>query len=104
MTCGVLPIDKMREHVGPISLILSKIPKEVLEAHYKITLPPRDNKKLYTVSTFLSTYAAKKGWFTGRSLPAEIQAAKYIMKEFTTGKLAFVHLRPDFDPSKHKKV
>jgi hypothetical protein len=26
------------------------------------------------------------------------------MKDFTTGKLPFVHLRPDFDPSKHEKV
>jgi large subunit GTPase 1 len=104
MTCGVLPIDKMRDYIGPMGLILGKIPKEVLEAHYKIILPPRENKKLYTVSTFCSTFAAKKGWFTGRSLPNEFQAAKTIMKDFTTGKLAFVHLRPDFDASKHDKV
>jgi large subunit GTPase 1 len=71
MTCGVLPIDKMRDYIGPMGLILGKVPKEVLEAHYKIILPPRHNKKLYTVSTFCSTFAAKKGWFTGRSLPNE---------------------------------
>jgi large subunit GTPase 1 len=33
MTCGVLPIDKMRDYIGPMGLILGKVPKEVLEAH-----------------------------------------------------------------------
>ena len=32
MICGVLPIDTMREYVSPITLFLSKITKEVIEA------------------------------------------------------------------------
>lgn len=104
MCCGVLPIDKMKEHIRPISLILKRIPKETLEAHYKIKLPPADDPRLYTVSFFLQTYAAKKGWFTGRTLPNESQAAKVILKEYTTGKLPFCMLRPDFDPAIHKNI
>jgi len=101
MCCGVLPIDKMREFTNPIALLLKRIPKEVLEAHYKIKLPPRDDPRLYTVSFFLQTYAAKKGWYTGRTLPNESQAAKHILKEYTTGKLTFCMIRPDFDPEIH---
>lgn len=104
MCCGVLPIDKMREYMAPIALILKRIPKEVLEAHYKINLPPRDDPRLYTVPFMLQTYAAKKGWFTGRSLPNESQAAKTILKDYTTGKLPFCMVRPDFDPAVHTAI
>jgi len=31
LTCGVLPIDTIREYISPISLILSRVAKEVLE-------------------------------------------------------------------------
>lgn len=104
MCCGVLPIDKIREYQSPVGLILQRIPKEVLEAHYKIILPPREDKDLYTVPFFLQTFASKKGWFTGRALPNESQAAKHILKEYTTGKLPFCMLRPDFDPELHTSV
>lgn len=52
MICGVLPIDTMRDYIGPVTLILSRMTKEVLEQTFKIELPPRDSP-LYTVSTFL---------------------------------------------------
>ena len=52
MCCGVLPIDQMRDHISPISLVLSRVSKEVLEVAYKIVLPPRNSAK-YTTSTFL---------------------------------------------------
>ncbi|CAG8696324.1 11280_t:CDS:2, partial [Scutellospora calospora] len=39
MVCnGVLPIDQLREHTGPIALIAQRIPKEVLEAIYSIKI------------------------------------------------------------------
>jgi hypothetical protein len=66
-------------------------------------LPPR-NDPLYTVSTFLGTFAAKKGWYTASNLPNEFQAAKKVLKDYTTGKLCFCMMRPDFDPSVHTKV
>lgn len=103
MTCGVLPIDTMRDYVGPITLILSRINKEVLEALFKIELPPRDSN-LYTVSTFLQVYASKHGWFTGRNLPNEFLAAKAILREYTNGSLLFCETRPDFDSEKHGAV
>ena len=86
MCCGVLPIDQMRDHISPIKLVLSRVPKEVLEAMYKIYLPPMDSPK-YTTSTFLQVFASKKGWKTGSGTPAEIHAAKVVMKDYTSGRL-----------------
>lgn len=103
MICGVLPIDTMRDYVGPISLILERISKEFLEIQYKIEMPAR-NSSLYNVSTFLQLFASKHGWFTGRNLPNEFLAAKHILKDYTTGSLLFCEVRPDFDPEKHGQI
>ncbi len=35
---GVLPIDQLREHTGPISLVVRRIPKKVLEATYGLNI------------------------------------------------------------------
>ena len=35
---GVLPIDQMREHTGPTTLVVKRIPKDVLEATYGLTI------------------------------------------------------------------
>ena len=101
--CGVLPIQNLREYVQPISLILGRIPREVLEAYYKVKLPPRDSSK-YTTATFLSIFALKKGWITGNSNPHQAEAAKRVLKDYTTGLLVFCHVRPDFDAATHKAV
>jgi large subunit GTPase 1 len=39
---GVLPIDQLREHTGPVALLVKRIPKNVLEATYGLTLKTRD--------------------------------------------------------------
>ena len=43
MTCGVLPIDTMKEYVPAIALLLARVPKEVVEKVYGIKMPPRDS-------------------------------------------------------------
>ena len=35
---GVLPIDQMREYTGPIGLVVKRIPKDVLEALYGLSI------------------------------------------------------------------
>jgi large subunit GTPase 1 len=37
---GVLPIDQLRERVGPVSLVVRRIPKGVLEGMYGIKIDP----------------------------------------------------------------
>ena len=36
---GVLPIDQLREHIPPVSLVCQRIPKFFLEAVYGIHIP-----------------------------------------------------------------
>lgn len=100
MCCGVLPIDQMRDHISPVTLVMTRVPKKVLETFYKIHLPPSESPK-YTTSIFLQVFASKKGWKTGSGTPAEMHAAKVVMKDFTTGKLLHCELRPDYDLEKH---
>jgi large subunit GTPase 1 len=38
---GVLPIDQMREHTGPVALVVKRMPKEVLEATYGLSIRVR---------------------------------------------------------------
>ena len=39
MVCnGVLPIDQLREHTGPVALVAQRIPKSILEAIYGIKI------------------------------------------------------------------
>ena len=53
---------------------------------------------------FLALYALKKGWITGASNPNISQAAKQVLKDYTTGHIVFCNLRPDFDESVHKNI
>lgn len=60
---GVLPIDQLREHTGPIALVVKRIPKEVLEAIYGLSIQTRgaeegeDNK--ITPENLLVAYASE---------------------------------------------
>lgn len=60
---GVLPIDQLREHTGPTSLVARRIPQRVLEATYGIrirTMPIEDGGSgVPTSSEFCATYASK---------------------------------------------
>jgi large subunit GTPase 1 len=103
MCCGVLPIDTMKDYISPVSLIIHRVPKLVLEEHYQILLPAADSKS-YTASTFLQVLGAKKGLVTGRGLPNEAIAARFVLKDYVNGRLLFCHIRPDFDRSEHGDV
>ena len=60
---GVLPIDQMREYTGPISLVVKRIPKEVLEAVYGLALKvenaEEDGDGKVTAESLLVAYASK---------------------------------------------
>jgi hypothetical protein len=67
-------------------------------------MPARNSPK-YTTNTFLSIIALKKGWITGGSSNPNIaQTARVVLTDYTTGKLVFCHIRPDYDKQKHGSV
>jgi large subunit GTPase 1 len=48
--------------------------------------------------------AAKKGQVTGRGLPNEAMAARYVLRDYVNGKLLFCHIRPDYDRAVHGNI
>lgn len=103
MCCGVLPIDTMKDYISPVSLITHRVPRHVLEQQYGIRLPLSESKN-YTASLFLQVFAAKKGMVTGRGIPNEAIAARFVLKDYVNGKLLFCHVRPDFDRAVHGDI
>ncbi|KAI8979393.1 hypothetical protein BDF20DRAFT_869260 [Mycotypha africana] len=100
---GVLPIDQLREHSGPCSLVAKRIPKEVLENTYGIrirTVPIEDGGTgIPTSAELCSTYAIARGYFrSSQGTPDEARAARYILKDYVNGKLLFCHPPPGEDP------
>ncbi|KAG0148068.1 hypothetical protein CROQUDRAFT_61079 [Cronartium quercuum f. sp. fusiforme G11] len=94
---GVLPIDQMRDHTGPIGLLLRRIPKSVLESTYGLDLGPEDDNEEPNVSTLLSAYAIARGYSTGgggQGRPDEARAARPILKDYMKAKLLYCQPPP----------
>ncbi|KAG6336135.1 hypothetical protein ID866_2945 [Astraeus odoratus] len=96
---GVLPIDQMREYTGPISLVTKRIPREVLEATYGLSIKLRGVEERgdghVIAEDFLVAYAIARGFMrSGQGNPDEARAARYILKDYVNGKLLFCNPPP----------
>jgi len=90
---GVLPIDQLRECTGPASLVVQRIPKEILELTYGILIPGHGGRA--TAEGLLTSYAIARGFArSGQGNPDESRAARYILKDFVNAKLLFSHPPP----------
>ncbi|XP_068137256.1 large subunit GTPase 1 homolog [Hyperolius riggenbachi] len=103
MICsGILPIDQMRDHIPPISLIAQRIPRHVLEAIYGISIiRPReddDQDRAPTSEELLRAYGYMRGFMTAHGQPDQPRSARYILKDFVSGKLLYCHPPPGIDP------
>ncbi|XP_075427231.1 large subunit GTPase 1 homolog [Ascaphus truei] len=96
MICiGILPIDQMRDHIAPISLIAQRVPRHVLEAVYGINIiRPRedeDQERAPTSEELLSAYGYMRGFMTAHGQPDQPRSARYILKDYVCGKLLYCH-------------
>ncbi|XP_044266555.1 large subunit GTPase 1 homolog [Tribolium madens] len=95
---GILPIDQMRDHVPPVNLIATLIPKHVLEDKYGIMLPApmegEDPDRCPTSEELLNAYAYNRGFMTANGQPDNPRAARYILKDYMNGKLLYCHAPP----------
>ncbi|KAF9650551.1 P-loop containing nucleoside triphosphate hydrolase protein [Thelephora ganbajun] len=104
MVCdGILPIDQMREYTGPITLVIKRIMKEVLEATYGLDIQVKGVEDggdgVLRAEDLLSTYAVARGFTrAGQGTPDEARAARYILKDYVNAKLLYCHPPPDVDP------
>ncbi|CAL9125679.1 unnamed protein product [Musa acuminata var. zebrina] len=98
---GVLPIDRMTEHREAVQVVANRVPRNVLESVYNITLP---KPKAYEAqsrpplsSELLRTYCSSRGYVSSSGLPDETRAARQILKDYVDGKLPHFELPPGAD-------
>nr|XP_060622679.1 large subunit GTPase 1 homolog [Anolis sagrei ordinatus] len=102
MICsGILPIDQMRDHVPPVSLVCQRIPRSVLESTYGINIVrPREDEapdRPPTSEELLTTYGYMRGFMTDHGQPDQPRSARYVLKDYVTGKLLYCHPPPGTD-------
>jgi large subunit GTPase 1 len=100
---GILPIDQLREFTGPAGLVAQRIPQSFFEALYGIKVRTRPLEEggtgLPTAEEILVAYAIARGFAkTGQGQPDESRAARYILKDYVSGKLLFCHPPPSESP------
>uniref|UniRef100_A0A3Q3GNV2 Large subunit GTPase 1 homolog n=1 Tax=Labrus bergylta TaxID=56723 RepID=A0A3Q3GNV2_9LABR len=108
MICsGILPIDQMRDHVPAIAHICQLIPRHVLEGTYGINIiRPREDEdpdRNPTSEEMLMAYGYMRGFMTSHGQPDQSRSARYILKDYVSGKLLYCHPPPkinaeDFQP------
>ena len=96
---GIYPIDTLSDIYNPIQIIINLIPSKILSDFYKIVLPD-----IYSAKQFLQIIAKKRGFYTGNGLPEEAKTAKMVLRDYTSGKLLYCHLRPDYNEEKFGKI
>ncbi|NXW69747.1 LSG1 GTPase, partial [Hirundo rustica] len=105
MICsGILPIDQMRDHVPPISLIsFPHIPRNILEATYGINIiRPREDEdpdRKPAAEELLTAYGYMRGFMTAHGQPDQPRSARYVLKDYVSGKLLYCHPPPGIDPN-----
>ena len=100
---GILPIDQLREYTGPAGLVAHRIPQAFYEALYGVKVVVRPLEEggtgIPTASEILSAYARARGFATtGHGQPDEARAARYVLKDYVSGKLLFCHPPPSDPP------
>lgn len=97
---GILPIDQLRDYVGPCTLVAERIPKYYVEAIYGIHIETRsrngaDKGQNYNAQELLTAYARNRGFMTqGYGSADESRASRYVLKDFVGGKLLYVNPPP----------
>lgn len=98
---GILPVDHMRDFVPPVTLVCQNICRDELEATYGILLPRptehEDTARCPTAYELLTAYATLRGFMTHKGIPDYQRAARYILKDFVTGKLLHCEPPPGVD-------
>lgn len=106
---GVLPIDQLREYTGPAGIVAQRIPKHFLEAVYgmKILMRPLEEGGTGrpTAHEVLRAYARARGFATtGLGQPDESRAARYVLKDYVSGKLLFCHPPPEIEGNEGSQI
>lgn len=101
---GILPIDQLRDYIGPSRLLCDYIPKSVFEAIYGLSFTLKHeafeeenvpSEYVVDYSQLLSTYAIHRGYRTSNfGNPDESRASRILLKDFVGGKLLYCYPPP----------
>ncbi|CCF59392.1 hypothetical protein KAFR_0G03600 [Kazachstania africana CBS 2517] len=101
---GVLPIDQLRDYMGPANLVAQRIPKYFLEAVYGIHIQTKTGDEgaikedQVTGQELLVAYARARGYMTqGFGSADESRASRYILKDYVNGKLLYINPPPHLE-------
>ncbi|KAH7445383.1 hypothetical protein KP509_01G006000 [Ceratopteris richardii] len=103
VAAGVLPIDRLTDHRGPVQVIANLVPRQTLEELYGISLPkpkpfePQNRPPL--AHELLHAFCLSRGYVASAGLADETKAARQILKDYVNGKLLFYHLPPAYNDS-----
>ena len=100
---GILPIDQLREFSGPAGLVANRIPQSFFEALYGVKVHTRPLEEggtgIPTAEEILTAYAIARGFATtGQGQPDQSRAARYVLKDYVSGKLLFCQPPPQDPP------
>ncbi|XP_052760727.1 large subunit GTPase 1 homolog [Mya arenaria] len=99
---GILPIDQMRDHIAPTSLLCERLPRWMFASTYGIILPTPpegdDPDRPPTAYEVLNVYGSMRGFMTSNGVPDTPRSSRYLLKDFVNGKLLYCHPPPDMDP------
>jgi large subunit GTPase 1 len=106
---GILPIDQLREYTGPTALVAQRIPKDVLDATYGVSIKVKaveeGGDSQVSSSNFLKAYATARGYMRStHGNPDEARAARYVLKDYVNGKLLFCHPPPGVSPDTFNEI
>ncbi|NWI62743.1 LSG1 GTPase, partial [Todus mexicanus] len=110
MICsGILPIDQMRDHLKvtrwfpSLPYVCQHIPRNILEATYGILIiRPREDEdpdRKPTAEELLTAYGYMRGFMTAHGQPDQPRSARYVLKDYVSGKLLYCHPPPGIDPN-----
>ncbi|GAA0163459.1 hypothetical protein LIER_19318 [Lithospermum erythrorhizon] len=101
---GVLPIDRMTEHSQAVQVVANRVPRDVIENVYKISLPKpkpyEPQSRPPTAAELLRAYCGSRGYVSSRGLPDETRASRQILKDYIDGKLPHFQMPPEISDGK----
>jgi large subunit GTPase 1 len=89
---GVIPIDTLREYLGPIEVLCQKIPKSQIMQEYGIEIP---SWKTMDATTLLQSYCKVRSFYKQAGTLDEARAAKIFLKDYVNGKLLYCQSPPN---------
>lgn len=104
---GILPIDQMRDHVPPVNLLCTVIPRHILEDTYGIMIAkPLENEDPLRPpfsEELLLAFAYNRGYMTANGQPDQSRGSRYVLKDYVNGKLLYCYAPPGVEQDQYHR-